>query len=263
MQYPSLKLFNSQYYTRFYYRGFIHDRYIDLIHRREPAFTYLKRHYPKNCSLLDIGCGSGNFLHYAQDWFSVTGIDISPAAIKLAKTNAPKAQLFNRSIYQLNTFKQSTFTAITCFDVMEHVVSHPQLFAQIRDLLTPDGIFIMTAPNLHSIGVKFRQNNWLNFREPSHLSLYDAKEWSFLLKQAGLVPVKLWYDGLCDPPYLPYLPLVIQNFIFRYPTQAWSTLGLPLPSILGENLILAAVKAPGWKNNHGQTQTELYAHFTH
>jgi SAM-dependent methyltransferase len=263
MVYPSLSLFNTQYYTRFYYRGLIHDRFIDLVHRREPAFRYLTRKYAKNSPLLDIGCGSGNFLSHAQNWFKVTGIDISKEAIKLAKANAPKAELYVRSIYQLSHFKKASFKVITCFDVLEHVVAHPAIFSQIRELLTPEGIFIMAAPNLHSIGLKFRQENWLNFREPSHLALYDAQEWGFILKTAGFVPIKTWYDGLCDPPYIPRLPMVFQNLLFRYPTQAWSILGLPLPSFLGENCILAAVKAPGWKNDHGHTQMDIYAHFTH
>jgi len=45
----------------------------------------------KPCKTIDLGCGAGNYAIYlASKGFDVTGIDISPAAIKIAKENAKK-----------------------------------------------------------------------------------------------------------------------------------------------------------------------------
>lgn len=45
----------------------------------------------KPCKIIDLGCGTGNYAIYlASRGFDVTGIDISPAAIKIAKENAKK-----------------------------------------------------------------------------------------------------------------------------------------------------------------------------
>jgi SAM-dependent methyltransferase len=45
----------------------------------------------KPCNTIDLGCGAGNYAIYlASKGFEVTGIDISPAAIKIAKENAEK-----------------------------------------------------------------------------------------------------------------------------------------------------------------------------
>ena len=45
----------------------------------------------KPCKTIDFGCGAGNYAIYlASRGFNVTGIDISPTAIKMAKENAKK-----------------------------------------------------------------------------------------------------------------------------------------------------------------------------
>jgi SAM-dependent methyltransferase len=45
----------------------------------------------KPCKTIDLGCGAGNYAIYlASIGFDVTGIDISPAAIKIAEENAKK-----------------------------------------------------------------------------------------------------------------------------------------------------------------------------
>ncbi len=45
----------------------------------------------KPCKTIDLGCGAGNYAVYlAGIGFDVTGIDISPAAIKIARENAKK-----------------------------------------------------------------------------------------------------------------------------------------------------------------------------
>jgi 2-polyprenyl-3-methyl-5-hydroxy-6-metoxy-1,4-benzoquinol methylase len=45
----------------------------------------------KRCKTIDLGCGAGNYAIYlASLGFDVTGIDISPTAIKIAKKNAKR-----------------------------------------------------------------------------------------------------------------------------------------------------------------------------
>jgi len=45
----------------------------------------------KPCKTIDLGCGTGNYAIYlASKGFDVTGVDISPTAIKIAKENAKK-----------------------------------------------------------------------------------------------------------------------------------------------------------------------------
>lgn len=48
----------------------------------------------KPCKTIDLGCGAGNYaIYFAVIGFDVTGIDISPSAIKIAKQNAEKKRV--------------------------------------------------------------------------------------------------------------------------------------------------------------------------
>ncbi len=45
----------------------------------------------KPCKTIDLGCGAGNYaIYFTSMGFDVTGVDISPTAIKIAKENAKK-----------------------------------------------------------------------------------------------------------------------------------------------------------------------------
>ncbi len=48
----------------------------------------------KPCKAIDLGCGTGNYAIYLSGkGFDVTGVDISQAAIKIARENAGKAEV--------------------------------------------------------------------------------------------------------------------------------------------------------------------------
>lgn len=48
----------------------------------------------KPCRAIDLGCGAGNYAIYlAERGFDVTGVDISPTAIEIARKNADKKAL--------------------------------------------------------------------------------------------------------------------------------------------------------------------------
>jgi SAM-dependent methyltransferase len=45
----------------------------------------------QTCNAIDLGCGAGNYVIYlAERGFKATGVDISPAAIEIARENADK-----------------------------------------------------------------------------------------------------------------------------------------------------------------------------
>lgn len=44
-----------------------------------------------NCSILDVGCGTGDILYFLPDSVKYTGIDIYKPALRIAKSKYPKA----------------------------------------------------------------------------------------------------------------------------------------------------------------------------
>jgi 2-polyprenyl-6-hydroxyphenyl methylase / 3-demethylubiquinone-9 3-methyltransferase len=101
--------------------------------------------------LLDIGCGGGVLTEeFAMMGCRVTGIDISPRSIEIARIHAARMGL---SIdYQVGSgmqlsFAQESFEAVSCCDVLEHIHEWRQVIAEAGRVLKPGGIFFFDTIN--------------------------------------------------------------------------------------------------------------------
>jgi SAM-dependent methyltransferase len=108
-------------------------------------------------SILDIGCGNGEFARYlGKQGFAggYTGLDSSPGLLGFSN-NIPKAVQFspiflNKDITSNDwdsNFGTASFDRIVSFAVLHHIPGHDlrnSLFASIRRLLLPDGFFILS-----------------------------------------------------------------------------------------------------------------------
>lgn len=104
----------------------------------------------KNKNLLEIGCGVGRFLYECKlQGANVTGIDISPGSVALAK------KYFNLDIVQVDLsealscgiVKKESFDLVCIFELIEHV-KFPLAFLQdICYVLKPGGNLIISTPN--------------------------------------------------------------------------------------------------------------------
>ncbi|MDQ6845371.1 MAG: class I SAM-dependent methyltransferase, partial [Bacteroidota bacterium] len=96
-------------------------------------------------SLLDVGCGTGGFLHTMQKagWI-VTGLE--PEEVARSKAfELYGLQLENPE--KLFSLPVESFDAVTMWHVMEHVHDLHGYINQIRSLLKPNGRFIIAVPN--------------------------------------------------------------------------------------------------------------------
>lgn len=96
-------------------------------------------------TLLDVGAGIGQFLHFARDDFEVEGTEISESAIKVAREkydlNLKKGQLEDID------FGDCRFDVITLFHVLEHVPDPSGLIERCYNLLKEKGIIVIAIPN--------------------------------------------------------------------------------------------------------------------
>ena len=103
--------------------------------------------------VLDIGSGWGGLgLYLAQvAGAQVTGVTLSEEQFKVSNQRARKAGLDNQVDFHLKDYREldGKFDRIVSVGMFEHVgVAHyGELFGKVRDLLAPDGVFV-----LHSIG---------------------------------------------------------------------------------------------------------------
>ncbi len=104
--------------------------------------------------VLDIGCGTGNYLaaqaaafpRNQVDWF---GLEPSPGMLKRAATKLTKVDLYGGRAEEL-PFGDSSFDYVTCSFMFHHIEGKEQALDEIARVLKPNGLFRMTnvAPML-------------------------------------------------------------------------------------------------------------------
>lgn len=118
-------------------------------------------------SLLDVGCGTGDFLKRAKDnnW-NVSGIEPNADARKIANEKT-KDSVFE--IEQLKCFKPESFDVITLWHVLEHLPDLEEHIKAFSHLLKPNGRLIIAVPNYNAYDAKFYNVFWAAYDVPRHL----------------------------------------------------------------------------------------------
>lgn len=119
--------------------------------------TLLKKRLKRatGVKVLDLGCGIGlHAIDLAKCGYRVWGLDISPAAIKLASKNAKEAKVgINFTVGSMKRklpFKSSFFDGVVCFRVLNHGTKSEirSVVNEIYRILKPDGCVVVSAQKI-------------------------------------------------------------------------------------------------------------------
>jgi ubiquinone/menaquinone biosynthesis C-methylase UbiE len=171
---------------------------------------------PLKGSLLEIGCGHGDFLLKAfQRGLSVTGIEYSKHATTIAAEKlSSNAEIIEGDITQLlNTDKQYDF--IVFADVLEHVRNPRQFLKQVYSLLKEGGIVTVIVPSIDSFSARFMAKKWMEFK-PEHLWYFSKKTLRWLLYSESFGDVRI--NKAKKTLSFDY----VANHFDRYPVQPFS-----------------------------------------
>ena len=110
---------------------------------------FLKDMPARGGQLLDIGCGVGDFLFYAQKaGYSVTGIDFSPKFIEIARQRFSFEELYSLTLDEFVAEKpKSKYDVVTFFEVLEHVDNLTDFLHSVKTLLKPGGYVACSVPD--------------------------------------------------------------------------------------------------------------------
>ncbi|MGF2411378.1 class I SAM-dependent methyltransferase [Ferruginibacter sp.] len=146
--------------------------------------------------LLDIGCGTGAFLHTMKTaGWGITGLEPDETARKKA------AELYSinpQSPEKLFELQPASYHAITMWHVLEHVHELHAYIQQLEKLLTAKGKLFIAVPNYTSKDATIYKEYWAAYDVPRHLYHFSPASMEQLLKTYHLkiTSIKpMWYDS--------------------------------------------------------------------
>jgi 2-polyprenyl-3-methyl-5-hydroxy-6-metoxy-1,4-benzoquinol methylase len=158
-----------------------------------PISTFFRGIEKRGKRILDIGCGSGQFLFETkQIGFEVYGIEPggfnSQEAINLGIK-------ISKGTIEESEFPKEYFDIITMNHVLEHLEDPKKVLKIVKKILKKDGTLVMGLPNTNSLAFKIFKKNWYQLDVPRHLFNYSTETLNILLKKEGFIIKKIRYNS--------------------------------------------------------------------
>jgi 2-polyprenyl-3-methyl-5-hydroxy-6-metoxy-1,4-benzoquinol methylase len=158
-------------------------------------------------ALLDIGCGTGEFLNVMKTaGWNVRGIEPGDKAREMAKSNY---QLDVQPEDALATLTAASFDVITMWHVLEHVPDLAGRLNELQSLLKPNGLVIVAVPNRNSHDAAYYGKYWAAYDVPRHLWHFRPQDIRTLFAQHGfevkeVLPMKFdsYYVSMLSEKYM-------------------------------------------------------------
>jgi SAM-dependent methyltransferase len=150
--------------------------------------------FPTPGRMLDLGCGSGWFMHSMRNRGWVTqGVEINASAAELGRKNYG-LDIFAGTLRQAN-FPDGHFDYIRSNHSFEHIASPGDTLDEIHRVLRPDGKVMIGVPNVDSLNAKMYGRYWWHLCAPVHPLTYSVQTLSRLLKKHHFAVERVNYNS--------------------------------------------------------------------
>lgn len=133
----------------------------------------VEQYMPKRPSVLDAGCGHGNFVvdELKEKLGRVVGVD---ATAEDAANNTSIDELVVANLERL-PFENNSFDLAVSLWVLEHIQNPQAVFKEIARVLQPGGLFAFVTPNSRNFLIRLRKFMSHEFAEKLVLKLYGRE----------------------------------------------------------------------------------------
>jgi ubiquinone/menaquinone biosynthesis C-methylase UbiE len=239
----SLQQFDESYFKTEAYAEVSFNRFSQYWWSNRFYAQLVRRYGPSHGKVFEIGCGLGHLLGWLTNRYQVYGTDINAWALAQAHVNVPQGHFALLSAENLGAFPDGAFQVVVAKHVVEHLQDPGQAIAELSRVLAPGGMLLMSTPNLDSPMRSIKKDNWIGYKDPTHISLLPPAEWIRLLKTGHINPKHIFSDGFWDAPYMPLLPSAFQKLLFGAAGGLQAVLGWGIiPLRMGESMIVIADK---------------------
>ena len=189
-----------QQYDRSYFESSLFRGTADSPRNRRRLAEVLR--YKRAGRLLEIGCGTGEFLTLAARYFDVQGIDVAADALAhVPESLRPKVR---QADVQRTPLPAAYFDAVVAFNILEHLPTPQPAVDNIQHALAPGGVLVGSVP-LNAGPVGKVHTAITNVFDQTHCSTLLPKEWRAVFRRGGFRKVQFFGELQMGPTRCWYI----------------------------------------------------------
>jgi SAM-dependent methyltransferase len=179
----------------------IHDptfqRYLTGLARRR--LRILQRAARPPGALLDVGCGTGEFLAAARHrGWTVAGVD--PVADAAAFCREERGLDVRTGLLQEVGLPPASFDVVCASHVLEHMPKATEFLELLSRWARPGGHVLVEVPNYRGVQRKAMGADWPGLRPLEHVVYFSSDSLRTALVRAGLTPIVMRAPSYVGPP---------------------------------------------------------------
>ncbi|MGI8622982.1 MAG: class I SAM-dependent methyltransferase [Solirubrobacteraceae bacterium] len=198
-------------YAAGYMQDFGHVFEATRLRQVDAALGLLRAQGAVPARTLDYGCGEGRWFETLERTFpstAITGCDISPRALELARAMFPRAVELSLMQDERTALSDASFDLVVSVEVLEHVADVRRACGEIGRLVAPGGWALITTPCANRFSLEWIVNRMRGglqpsadgfgrfaTDEPSHLRRLRSADLCTMLTDFGLVVDRVLFSG--------------------------------------------------------------------